>query len=51
MRIKYVGAERFVVGVGDREVVSCGRGDCRCYFGIVVRAGIVWRAWNREIVW
>ena len=26
----------FVAGAGNREVVSCGRGECRCHIGIGV---------------
>ena len=29
-----VDGERFVAGAGNREVVSCGRGECRCHIGI-----------------
>ena len=31
-----VDGERFVAGAGNREVVSCGRGECRCPIGIGV---------------
>ena len=34
--VRRVDAERFVAGVGNREVVSCGRGECRCHIGIGV---------------
>ena len=44
VRVRRVDAERFVAGAGNREVVSCGRGECRCHIGIVVGAGVVWRA-------
>ena len=33
-RVRRVDAERFVAGAGNREVVSCGRGACRCDIGI-----------------
>ena len=32
--VRCVDAERFVAGAGNREVVSCGRGECRCHIGI-----------------
>ena len=34
VRVRRVDAERFVAGAGNREVVSCGRGECRCHIGI-----------------
>ena len=37
--------------VSHREVVSCGRGECRCHIGIRVWADVVWRSWNRETAW
>ena len=36
VRVRRVDAERFVAGAGNREVVSCGRGECRCHIGIGV---------------
>ena len=36
VRVRRVDAERFVAGAGNREVVSCGRGECRCHSGIGV---------------
>ena len=35
-RVRRVDGERFVAGAGNREVVSCGRGECRCHIGIGV---------------
>ena len=29
--VRRVDAERFVAGAGHCEVVSCGRGECRCH--------------------
>ena len=40
-----------MAGAGNREVVSCGRGECRCHIGIGVWADVVWRGWNRETAW
>ena len=34
MRVRRVDGERFVAGAGNREVVSCGRGECRCHIGM-----------------
>ena len=34
VRVRRVDAERFVAGTGNREVVSRGRGECRCHIGI-----------------
>ena len=34
--VRRVDAERFVAGAGNCEVVSCGRGECRCHSGIGV---------------
>ena len=51
VRVRRVDAESFVANAGHREVVSCGRGECRCDIGIGVRAGVVWRDWNRETAW
>ena len=36
MRVRRVDAERFVAGAGNREVVNCGGGECRCHIGIGV---------------
>ena len=36
VHVRRVDAERFVAGAGNREVVGCGRGDCRCPIGIGV---------------
>ena len=36
VRVRRVDVERFVAGAGDREVVSCGGGECRCDIGIGV---------------
>ena len=36
VRVTRVDAERFVAGAGNREVVSRGRGECRCHIGIGV---------------
>ena len=36
VRVRRVDAERFVAGAGNCEVVSCGRGECRCHSGIGV---------------
>ena len=36
VRVRRVDAERFVAGAGNREVVSCGRGECRSHIGIGV---------------
>ena len=36
VRVRRVDAERFVAGAGNREVVSRGRGECRCRIGIGV---------------
>ena len=36
VRVRRVDAERFVAGAGNCEVVSCGRGECRCRSGIGV---------------
>ena len=36
VRVRRVDAERFVAGAGNREVVSGGRGECRCHIGIGV---------------
>ena len=36
VRVRCVDSERFVAGAGNREVVSCGRGECRCHIGIGV---------------
>ena len=36
VRFRRVDAERFVAGAGNREVVSCGRGECRSHIGIGV---------------
>ena len=36
VRVRRVDAERFVAGAGNREVVSCGRGECRCHIVIGV---------------
>ena len=36
VRVRRVDGERFVAGAGNREVVSCGRGECRCPIGIGV---------------
>ena len=41
----------FVAGAGNREVASCGGGECRCDIGIGVCAGVVWRGWNRKTAW
>ena len=46
-RVRRVDAESFVAGAGNREVVSCGGSKCRPDIGIGVRAGVVWRGWNR----
>ena len=35
-RVRRVDVERFAAGAGNREVVSCGRGECRCDIGIGV---------------
>ena len=35
-RVRRVDAARFVAGAGNREVVSCGTGECRCDIGIGV---------------
>ena len=34
VRVRRVDAERFVASARNREVVSCGRGECRCHIGI-----------------
>ena len=31
---KCVDADSFVVGIENREVGNCGRGECRCYMGL-----------------
>ena len=36
-----------MAGAGNRKIVSCGRGECRCDIG----TGVVWRGWNRETAW
>ena len=36
VRVRRVDVERFLAGAGNCEVVSCGRGDCRCDIGIGV---------------
>ena len=36
VRVRPVDGERFVAGARNREVVSCGRGECRCHIGIGV---------------
>ena len=37
--LSHVDAERFVAGAGNREVVSCGRGECRCHIERVLFGG------------
>ena len=34
--VRCVDAERCMAGAGNRQVVSCGRGECRCRIGIGV---------------
>ena len=36
MRALRCGSAIFVAGAGNRVVVSCGRGECRCPIGIGV---------------
>ena len=36
VRLLRCGSAIFVPGAGNREVVSCGRGGCRCHIGIGV---------------
>ena len=35
-RVRRVDAERYVAGAGNREFVSCRRGECPCHSGIGV---------------
>ena len=36
MRVRGVDVQIFVTGAGNREVASCGGGECRCDIGIGV---------------